>query len=86
MDINVSPFYLYFANRDNYGISCSIDSLGVLKDAVVEYKDNMLLINGIAYDYDGVQFMFNRGSNILFYESNAVAKDCRIFYKKSILI
>lgn len=85
-DINIVPFYFYFANRDNYGISCKIDTLGTLKNAVVEYKDKTLLINNVAYAYDGVQFMVNRGKNVLFYESNANALDCRLFYKKSILI
>lgn len=85
-NISLVPFYFYFANRDNYGISCKIDSLGSLKNAVVEYKNKTLTINDVAYSYDGVQFILNRGQNVLFYESNAEAIDCILFYKKSILI
>lgn len=73
-----------FANRDNFGIQCYAE----LRNGVynIDFDGERLNINGVSYDYKGIQPELNVGNNIFYLESNQTCIKALVRYKRGILI
>ncbi|WP_300366139.1 hypothetical protein [Brachyspira sp.] len=73
-----------FANRQNFGIECNAE----LRNGVynIDFDGERLNINGVAYNYKGVQPELNVGNNVFYLESNQTCIKSSIRYKRGILI
>lgn len=73
-----------FANRQNFGIECNAE----LRNGVynIDFDGEKLNINGVAYNYKGVQPELNVGNNVFYLESNQTCIKASIRYKRGILI
>ena len=73
-----------FANRQNFGIQFFSEvSNGYNR---VEFDGYNLTLNGVSYDYKGLQPELNVGENTLYLDSNQVCKELIIHYKRGILL
>ena len=73
-----------FANRQNFGIQFNAE----LRNGVynIDFDGEKLNVNGVAYNYKGVQPELNVGNNIFYLESNQTCVKASISYKRGILI
>lgn len=73
-----------FANRQNFGIQCTAE----LRNGVyiIDFNGEALTINGVSYNYKGIQPELNVGNNIFYLESNQTCLDASIRYRRGILI
>lgn len=73
-----------FANRQNFGIQCTAE----LRNGVytADFNGEALTINGVAYDYKGIQPELNVGNNVFYLESNQTCLNASIRYRRGILI
>ena len=73
-----------FANRQNFGIQCKQE----LRNGVynIDFDGEHLNINGVAYNYTGIQPELNVGNNVFYLETNQTCLKASIRYKRGILI
>ena len=73
-----------FANRQNFGIQCYAE----LRNGVynIDFNGESLTINGVSYNYKGIQPKLNAGNNVLYLESNQTCLNASIRYRRGILI
>ena len=73
-----------FANRQNFGIQFNAE----LRNGVynIDFDGEKLNVNGVSYNYKGVQPELNVGNNIFYLESNQTCVKASISYKRGILI
>lgn len=82
--IEIGYLSFVFANRQNFGISFmgNVDK----GKAIVYFNSNVLSINGIIYDYDGIAPELNVGQNILYLQYSEIIKKAIVEYKRGVLI
>ncbi|WP_297277604.1 hypothetical protein [uncultured Brachyspira sp.] len=73
-----------FANRQNFGIQVIAELQS--GDYVVDFNGEILTINGIGYDYKGIQPELNVGNNVFYLETNQTCLSAAIRYRRGILI
>lgn len=83
-DIVGNELNFTFANRDNFGIQFFSEVQNGYNR--IYFDGYNLTINGINYDYKGLQPELNVGENILYLDSNQVCKEAIIYYKRGILL
>ncbi len=73
-----------FANRQNFGIQCHAE----LRNGVynIDFNGESLTINGVSYNYKGIQPKLNQGNNVFYLESNQTCLNASIRYRRGILI
>ena len=73
-----------FANRQNFGIQCKAE----LRNGfyIIDFNGEVLTINGVSYDYKGIQPELNIGNNLFYLESNQTCTKASIRYKRGILV
>ncbi|TKZ31403.1 hypothetical protein [Brachyspira catarrhinii] len=73
-----------FANRQNFGIQCIAELQS--GNYTADFNGETLTINGIAYNYNGIQPELNVGNNTFYLETNQTCTSASIRYKRGILI
>ncbi|WP_028329096.1 hypothetical protein [Brachyspira alvinipulli] len=73
-----------FANRQNFGIQCHAE----LRNGVynIDFNGKSLTIDGVSYNYKGIQPKLNPGNNVFYLESNQTCLNASIRYRRGILI
>ena len=74
-----------FANRQNFGIYASVQIEGS-NHAVVSFNGEILSINGVGYDFEGIAPELQIGTNILYLEYNQPLLKAEVEYRRGILI
>lgn len=82
--IEIGYLSFVFANRQNFGISFmgNVDK----GKAIVYFNGNVLSVNGVIYDYDGIAPELNVGQNILYLQYSEIIKKAIVEYKRGVLI
>lgn len=73
-----------FANRQNFGIQVIAELQS--GDYVVDFNGEILTINGVGYDYKGIQPELNVGNNVFYLETNQTCLSAAIRYRRGVLI
>lgn len=73
-----------FANRQNFGIYASVQIES--NHALVYFNGELLSINGVGYDFEGIAPELQIGQNILYLEYNQILIKAEVEYKRGILI
>ena len=73
-----------FANRENFGIQFNAELRNGVYNA--DFDGEKLNINGVVYNYKGIQPELNVGDNVFYLESNQTCIKASIRYKRGILI
>ncbi|KLI59529.1 hypothetical protein [Brachyspira hyodysenteriae] len=73
-----------FANRQNFGIQCVAELQG--GNYTVDFNGENLTINGVSYNFKGIQPELNVGDNVFYLETNQTCTSASIRYKRGILI
>lgn len=73
-----------FANRQNFGIQFVEELKG--GNYTIDFNGETLTVNGVGYDYKGIQPELNVGNNVFYLETNQTCTSASIRYKRGILI
>lgn len=73
-----------FANRQNFGIYCSTNIEG--NYALVYFNGEILSINGVGYNFEGIAPELQIGLNVLYLEYNQSLLNAEVEYRRGILI
>lgn len=82
--IEVGYLSFIFANRSNFGVyfAGNIDK----GKAIVYFNGNVLSINGVVYNHEGIAPELNVGMNILYLEYSEMILNAKVEYKRGVLI
>lgn len=83
-DLNSKYLSFTFANRQNFGIYASVQIES--NHAVVYFNGEILSINGVGYDFEGIAPELQVGTNILYLEYNQSLLKAEVEYRRGILI
>lgn len=83
-EISTGQFEFLFANRQNFGIQF----IGEFQSGThtVNFNGETLNIDGVGYNYKGIQPELNVGENTFYLETNQTCLEGYISYKRGILI
>lgn len=86
LEFNIEIGYLsfVFANRSNFGIYFA----GNIEKgkAIIYFNGNVLSINGVIYDHEGIAPELNVGMNVLYLECSEQILTAKVEYKRGVLI
>ena len=83
-ELNSKYLSFTFANRQNFGIYASVQIES--NHAVVYFNGEILSINGVGYDFEGIAPELQVGTNILYLEYNQSLLKAEVEYRRGILI